>query len=90
MVVVGGCEGSAVLGVINVREEKLVRKLQLKVSSASGLEWIGGCEGGLCQYSVVSLMIDKNVPDTCSILLSTGWLIVIHLPSGSTIFHRYI
>jgi hypothetical protein len=48
----------------------------------------GGCEGGACHYSVVSLMIDRRQPDLCAVLLSTGQLNVIHLVSGDTVFHR--
>ena len=66
----------------------MVHKLQLKSPGRVG-GGAGGCEGGLCQYSVVSLMIDRIHTDTCSILLSTGQLIVIHLVSGTTIFHRF-
>ena len=67
----------------------MVHKLQLKSpGGGGGGGGVGGCEGGLCQYSVVSLMIDRIHTQTCSILLSTGQLIVIHLTSGTTIFHR--
>ena len=38
--------------------------------------------------SVVSLMIDKRHTELCAVLLSTGQLNVIHLPSGATLFHK--
>ena len=65
---------------------QVLHKLQLRGSSP--VEEEGGCEGGACQYSVVSLMIDKRHQDLCAVLLSTGQLNVIHLPSGTTLFHK--
>ena len=47
-----------------------------------------GCEGGACQFSVVSLLIDKIHSNLCVILLSTGQIKVIDLFSGFTLFHR--
>ena len=35
-------------------------------------------------------MIDKRHTDLCAVLLSTGQLNVIHLPSGATLFHRSV
>jgi hypothetical protein len=90
VVVVGGCEGSAVLGVVNVKEGRVAHKLQLRGTHPPvPLAYIeGGCEGGACHYSVVSLMIDKLQSQLCAVLLSTGQLNVIHLVSGDTVFHR--
>eukprot|EP00088_Acartia_fossae_P024567 TRINITY_DN2549_c0_g1_i3.p1 TRINITY_DN2549_c0_g1~~TRINITY_DN2549_c0_g1_i3.p1 ORF type:complete len:713 (-),score=154.45 TRINITY_DN2549_c0_g1_i3:230-2368(-) len=87
VVVVGGCEGSAVLGVVSIERNKPIHKLQLKGPGSADRE--GGCEG-FCQFSVISLMIDRTYSHMCTILLSTGQLIVIHLPSGNTIFHRHL
>ena len=67
---------------------QVLHKLQLRGSSPGEEEEEGGCEGGACQYSVVSLMIDKRHQDLCAVLLSTGQLNVIHLPSGTTLFHK--
>jgi len=88
VVVVGGCEGSTVMGVVSISKERLIHKLPLK--SPVIVEREGGCEGGFCTYSVVSLMIDQNNPEMCCILLSTGQLNVIHLPTGNTVFLRQI
>jgi hypothetical protein len=99
VVVVGGCEGSAVLGVVAIAAStaggRVAHKLQLRGgppagsrAAASGGPLEGGCEGGACHYSVVSLMIDRRQPDLCAVLLSTGQLNVIHLVSGDTLFHR--
>lgn len=98
MVVVGGCEGSAVLGVVAVAKSaggRVAHKLRLRGANSGGggpstvsppLE--GGCEGGACHYSVISLMIDRKQSDLCAVLLSTGQLNVIHLVTGDTVFHR--
>jgi hypothetical protein len=90
--VIGGCEGSAVLAVVELATRQVRHKLQLRGEATGGEEGggggEGGCEGGACQYSVVSLMIDKRHSDLCAVLLSTGQLNVIHLPSGATLFHR--
>merc|ERR1719369_902496 len=88
VVVIGGCDGSAVLAVIDVPGMKISHKLQLRGDSEPDPE--GGCEGGACQYSVVSLMIDRVHPGLCAVLLSTGQLNVIHLMSGTTVFHRHL
>jgi len=92
VVVIGGREGSAVLAVLDVPKMKICHKLQLRgdteLSSPNISE--GGCEGGACQYSVVSLMIDRVHPEMCAVLLSTGQLNVIHLASGNTVFHRHL
>ena len=66
-------------------------KLQLRGEGGEGAgeeELVEGCEGGACQYSVVSLMIDRRHTALAAVLLSTGQLSVIHLPSGDTLFHR--
>ena len=93
VVVIGGCEGSAVLAVVDVRSREVLHKKQLRGEVGVGVGGVsqdleGGCEGGACQFSVVSLMIDRNHPEYCTLLLSTGQLSVIHLRTGSTMFHR--
>ena len=35
-------------------------------------------------------MIDKRHTDLCAVLLSTGQLNVIHLPSGNTLYHKWV
>jgi len=91
VVVVGGCEGSAVLAVVELPSKRVLHKLQLRGEGVSGIQDMeSGCEGGACQYSVVSLMIDKLHPELCAVLLSTGQLNVIHLQSGVTMFHRHL
>jgi len=87
VVVVGGSEGSSVLGVVSMQKNKLVHRLLLKAPNS---DREGGCEGGFCQFSVVSLMIDRCETSTCSVLLSTGQLIVINLNTGTTIFHKHL
>ena len=67
VVVVGGCEGSAVLAVVDVKSREVLHKKQLRGDVGVGVggvsqELEGGCEGGACQFSVVSLMIDINHP----------------------------
>jgi len=90
VVVVGGCEGRIVLAVVNIENMQVAHKLQLKGGSLPGGEdREAGCEG-FCQFSVVALMIDRCQSSTCSVLLSTGQLIVIHLPSGSNIFYKQL
>ena len=93
VVVVGGYEGSAVLAVVDVKSREVLHKKQLRGDVGVGLggvsqEMEGGCEGGACQFSVVSLMIDNNHPEYCSLLLSTGQLSVIDLRTGDTIFYK--
>ena len=89
VVVVGGCEGSAVLAVVDLATKVVLHKLQLRGESGVGVQDMeSGCEGGACQYSVLSLMIDKVHTKLCAVLLSTGQLKVIHLQSGATLFHR--
>ena len=93
VVVVGGCEGSAVLAVVDVQSRQVLHKKQLRGEVGVGVGGVsqdleGGCEGGACQFSVVSLMIDKNHPEYCPLLLSTGQLSVIDLSTANTIFHR--
>jgi len=91
VVVVGGCEGSAVLAVVDLPSTQVIHKLQLRGEGGVGMpDMESGCEGGACQYSVVSLMIDKLHTELCAVLLSTGQLNVIHLPSGNTLFHRHL
>eukprot|EP00090_Calanus_glacialis_P019394 TRINITY_DN29800_c0_g1_i1.p1 TRINITY_DN29800_c0_g1~~TRINITY_DN29800_c0_g1_i1.p1 ORF type:complete len:700 (-),score=207.27 TRINITY_DN29800_c0_g1_i1:116-2101(-) len=91
VVVVGGCEGSAVLAVVDLPTTRVIHKLQLRGEGGVGVQDMeSGCEGGACQYSVVSLMIDKLHTELCAVLLSTGQLNVIHLPSGNTLFHRHL
>jgi len=91
--VIGGCEGSAVLAVVELNTKAVRHRLQLspqQLSGGDGEGSEGGCEGGACQYSVVSLMIDKRHTELCAVLLSTGQLNVIHLPSGATLFHKHL
>lgn len=92
VVVIGGREGSAVLAVLDVPKMKICHRLQLRGDTEMSNPNIteGGCEGGACQYSVVSLMIDRVHPEMCAVLLSTGQLNVIHLASGDTVFHRHL
>jgi len=91
VVVVGGCEGSAVLAVVDLATKVVLHKLQLRGESGVGVQDMeSGCEGGACQYSVLSLMIDKVHTKLCAVLLSTGQLKVIHLQSGATLFHRHL
>lgn len=93
VVVVGGCEGSAVLAVVATPTSRVTHKLQLRGDAVGGpgggaADLEGGCEGGACQFSVVSLMIDKLHSHLCAVLLSTGHINVIDLYSGATLFQR--
>ena len=70
-----------------------VRRLQLRGDAVGGpgggaADLEGGCAGGACQFSVVSLMIDKLHSHLCVVLLSTGHINVIDLYSGATLFQR--
>jgi len=77
--------------VVDLPTTRVVHKLQLRGEGGVGVQDMeSGCEGGACQYSVVSLMIDKLHTELCAVLLSTGQLNVIHLPSGNTLFHRHL
>ena len=77
------------LAVVDLPSTQVMHKLQLRGEGGVGMpDMESGCEGGACQYSVVSLMIDKLHTELCAVLLSTGQLNVIHLPSGNTFFHR--
>ena len=51
-------------------------------------DWLTGCEGGACQFSVVSLLLDKLHPHLCCVLLSTGEINVIDLNLGHSLFYR--
>ena len=90
VVVVGGCEGSAVLAVVETPTRLVSHKLQLRCDMGLGgaADMEAGCEGGACQFSVVSLMIDKLHSNLCAVLLSTGQIKVVDLCSGITLFHR--
>ena len=94
VVIVGGCEGTAVLAVVDVWTKQVLHKKQLRGDigvgeGAVGQDLEGGCEGGACQFSVVSLMIDRHHRQVCSLLLSTGQLCVIDLTSGNILFQRF-
>ena len=94
VVIVGGCEGTAVLAVVDVRTKEVLHKKQLRGDigvgeGGVGQDLEGGCEGGACQFSVVSLMIDKHHRQYCSLLLSTGQLCVVELTSGNILFKRF-
>ena len=67
------------------------QQLRGEMGGAGGVaqDMEGGCEGGACQFSVVSLMIDKLHTHLCAILLSTGQIKVIDLYTGHTLFQRY-
>ena len=54
VVVVGGCEGSAVLAVVELAGKVVRHKLQLRGDTGEQ-QLEGGCEGGACQYSVVGI-----------------------------------
>ena len=88
VVVVGGCEGRAVLAVLDTPTRAVMHKLQLRGGEMGGPDLEGGCEGGACQFSVVSLMIDKLHTHLCAVLLSTGEINVIDLNSGHSLFYR--
>ena len=90
VVIVGGCEGAAVLAVVDVRTKQVLHEKQLRgdVGVGEGQDPESGCEGGACQFSVVSLMIDQHHRQYCTLLLSTGQLCVIDLESGNILFQR--
>ena len=87
VVIVGGCEGVAVLVVVDVRTKQVLHNKLLSGGVGGGED--GDLEGGACQVSVVSLMIDQHHHQYCTLLLSTGQLCVIDLRDGNILFQRY-
>ena len=93
VVIVGGCDGAAVLVVVDVKTKHIRHKKQLRGDLGVGEGGVSqdleaGCEGGACQFSVVSLMIDQHHHQYCTLLLSTGQLCVIDLETGNILFQR--
>jgi hypothetical protein len=80
VVLVGVCEGSLVLAVMDLPSTRVVHKLQFR-GEGGVQDMESGYESGACQYSVVSLMIDKLHTELCtgcspqtSCMLSTSHL----------------
>lgn len=91
VVIVGGCEGTAVLAVVDIRSKQVLHKKQLRGDIGVGEGGVSPeLDSGACQFSVVSLMIDKHHHQYCTLLLSTGQLCVIDLTSGNILFQRYV
>ena len=77
------------LAVVDVGTKQVRHKKQLRGEVGVGEDLEAGCEGGACQFSVVSLMIDQHHGQYCTLLLSTGQLSVIDLISGNNVYTRY-